>query len=325
LSSYTQKHIVDCFFAENCGISYDSFIDIIGRRWKGPPTSPLAHLERSIVELELGYIKALWYNPARRRRYCMKSLFDWHTLYALLINVQNHLEPWPAAPDPFPRVCTVVLVHRLSVIREVIYSGVQLSLYSAEERVFAYWYASQVLEVQLSCMDALLPGLEGSPAFNEYRFQFIFMTALQAISSAVFSVSLKKLGSSWQRMRLNCIRRYKWAFIDEYEDIEHPPVGHPKFLKFTAACSAVQQDRDYSPQGQIRLAGVLLEELITFSGTWTGPWVEERKQSVQCLRDVCQSLGKLPASMAEVNAWDVSVLTWDPNVHPWFPFIQSSQ
>ena len=104
------------------------------------------------------------------------------------------------------------------------------------------------------------------------------------------------------------------------------------------------KDRDYSPQGQIRLAGVLLEELVAFSGTWTGPWVEERKQvcfrsssfasppsltracqSVQCLRDVCQSLGKLPASMAEVNAWDVSVLTWDPNVHPWFPFIQSSQ
>ncbi|KAN0073799.1 hypothetical protein V8E55_012053 [Tylopilus felleus] len=94
LSSYTQKHIVDCFFTENCGVPYDSFVDMISRRWKGPPTSPLAHLERSIVELELGYIKALWYNPARRRRYCMKSLFNWHMLCALLINVQNHLESW---------------------------------------------------------------------------------------------------------------------------------------------------------------------------------------------------------------------------------------
>lgn len=36
---------------ENCGISYDSFIDMVGRRWKGPQTSPLAHLERSIIEV----------------------------------------------------------------------------------------------------------------------------------------------------------------------------------------------------------------------------------------------------------------------------------
>ena len=48
------------------------------------------------------------------------------------------------------------------------------------------------------------------------------------------------------------------------------------------------KDRDYSPQGQIRLAGVLLEELITFSGTWTGPWVEERKQV--CFRSFASPL-----------------------------------
>lgn len=95
---------------------------------------------------------------------------------------------------------------------------------------------------------------------EEHLFQSTFLTALQAISLAVFSVRtpfcvhrvvglirlwcqviLKKLGASWQRMRLNCLRRYKWAFIDEYEDIDRSPVGHPNFLKFTAACSAIQQ------------------------------------------------------------------------------------
>ncbi|KAG8217116.1 Mak10 subunit, NatC N-terminal acetyltransferase-domain-containing protein, partial [Butyriboletus roseoflavus] len=313
LNKYTQKHIVDCFFMENCGVSYDSFVHMVGRRWKGPQTSPLAHLERSIIELELGYIKALWYNPARRRRFCMKSLFDWHALYALFIDIQNNLEPWQE-PDPLPQLCTAVLLQRLSVIREVIYSGAQLSLYSAEERVFAYWYATQVLELQLSCMDELILGLQGSPASDEHRFQSIFLTALQAMSWAIFSVSLKKLGTSWQRMRLNCLRRYKWAFIDEYDDIDQPPVGHPNFLKFTAACSAIQQ---------IQLARMLLGELVTFTGGWTGPWVEERKQSIRGLRDVCQSLEKLPASMSEANEWDMSVLTWDPDIHPWFPFIAS--
>lgn len=36
---------------ENCGVSYDSFIDMVGRRWRGPQTSPVAHLERSIIEV----------------------------------------------------------------------------------------------------------------------------------------------------------------------------------------------------------------------------------------------------------------------------------
>ena len=31
--------------------------------------------------------------------------------------------------------------------------------------------------------------------------------------------------------------------------------------------------------GQIQLAGMLLEELVAFTGGWTGPWVEERKQA----------------------------------------------
>lgn len=40
----------------------------------------------------------------------------------------------------------------------------------------------------------------------------------------------------------------------------------------------VNKDRDYSPVGQIQLAGMLLGELVTFTGGWTGPLVEERKQ-----------------------------------------------
>ncbi|KAF8835779.1 hypothetical protein BDN67DRAFT_974919 [Paxillus ammoniavirescens] len=320
LNKYTQNHVVDCLFMETLGISYESFIDMLDRRWRGPASSPLPHLERSITEVELGYIKALWYNPARRRRYCMKSLFDWHDLYALLADIQNDLEPSNDL-DLLARLRAVVLMYRLSVIREVIYSGFQISLYSAEERVFAYWYAAQVLELQLSCMDEIMSGMPESAMFEELRFQFMFLTALQAISSAIFSVSLKKITSSWQRMRLNFLRRYKWAFVDEYEDIDLAPVGHPNFLKFTTCCSAIQQDRDHSPHDQIKLAVGLLVQLVNHSGGWAGPWVEDRKQSIERLLEVCQSLEQLPTSMSEVDGWDVAKLNWDPDVHPWFPFI----
>ena len=47
------------------------------------------------------------------------------------------------------------------MIHEVIFSGAQLALYSGEERVFVYWYAAQVIEVQLARMDELVPVLQG--------------------------------------------------------------------------------------------------------------------------------------------------------------------
>ncbi|KIJ63356.1 hypothetical protein HYDPIDRAFT_113345 [Hydnomerulius pinastri MD-312] len=320
LNKYTQKHVVDCFFMETLEVSYESFVDMLGRRWRGSTSLPLAHLERSITEIVLGYMKALWYNPARRRRYCMKSLFDWHDLYALLADIHSHLTPVTGL-DFVSRLRAAVLMYRLSVIREVVFSGFQLSLYSAEERVFAYWYAVQVLEWQLSCLDQIMSEMSDSAALAELRFQSIFLTALQAISSAIFSVSLSKIGSSWQRMRLNFLRRYKWAFIDEYEDIDLAPVGHPNFLKFTTCCSAIPHDHDHSPSRQIELAGRLLAQLVTTPAGWAGPWSEYRKQFVRRLLEVCQSLQELPASMLEVDSWDVSKLKWDPEVHPWFPFI----
>ena len=32
----------------------------------------------------------------------MKSLFDWHALYALIMDIQNNLEPW---------VCTIIGIY----------------------------------------------------------------------------------------------------------------------------------------------------------------------------------------------------------------------
>lgn len=52
---------------------------------------------------------------------------------------------------------SVALLWRLSIIREVVLSGFQLELYAEEEKSFAYWYAAQVMEAHLQCLDSLLP------------------------------------------------------------------------------------------------------------------------------------------------------------------------
>jgi hypothetical protein len=51
----------------------------------------------------------------------------------------------------------VALLWRLSSIREIVFSGFQLDLLSAEERPTAYWYAAEVLDAHLSCLDDIMP------------------------------------------------------------------------------------------------------------------------------------------------------------------------
>lgn len=70
--------------------------------------------------------------------------------------------------DHVRRARVAVLMYRLSTIREVVLSGFQLSLYTNEERVFAYWYVSQVLEMHLSCIDQLMPGMSSGTWFHVY-------------------------------------------------------------------------------------------------------------------------------------------------------------
>ncbi|KAI6046740.1 Mak10 subunit, NatC N-terminal acetyltransferase-domain-containing protein [Pisolithus marmoratus] len=327
LNKYLQKHVADCFFMEALQISYDSFISSFRTRWVGPDSLPLSHIERTITELMVGRVKSHWYNPPRRRRYCMKSLFDWHELYALLTDVQKRLVP-VSGVDVVARLRPVVLMRRFETIGEIILSGFQLSLYSANERPLAYWYLARVLEQHLACLDEIievLPSKQRIYSISRFEFQFRarYLTALQALSLALFAVTVKTMGSSLERLRLNFLRRYKWAFVHEYEDIDIPPVGHPNFLTLTTNCRAILQDKEFSPAEQVELAERLLTESDTPPGRMAGPWTLDRMEFVSKMAGVCRDLKGLPKSMDSLQTWDVGQLVWDPDVQPWFPIMRN--
>jgi hypothetical protein len=106
----------------------------------------------------------------------MKSLVEWQNLYDTLVNIRDNLDvevldfllprslvrlidsiqgmPHKQLLSHLP---SVALLWRLSIIREIVLSGFQLELYAEEERSFAYWYAAQVMEAHLQCLDNLLP------------------------------------------------------------------------------------------------------------------------------------------------------------------------
>ncbi|KAI6125227.1 Mak10 subunit, NatC N-terminal acetyltransferase-domain-containing protein [Pisolithus croceorrhizus] len=327
LNKYLQKHAVDCFLMEALQIPYDSFISSFQTRWVGPDSLPLRHIERTITELLVGRIKSHWYNPPRRRRYCMKSLFDWHELYATLTDVQKHLAP-VSGTDVVTRLRSVVLMRRLETISDIVLSGFQLSLYSVNERPLAYWYLARVLEQHLTCLDEIIEVLPSKQRIysmprSEFQFRARYLTALQALSLALFAVTVKTMGSSWERLRLNFLRRYKWAFMHEYEDFDVPPVGHPNFLAFTTSCSVILQDKEFSPAEQAELAERLLRGSTTAPGRMAGPWTPERMEFLSKMAEVCRDLRRLPKSMDELRTWDVEQLVWDPDVQPWFPVMRN--
>ena len=68
----------------------------------------------------------------------------------------------------------MALLWRLSVVREVILSGFQLELYCRDEKPFAYWYAADVIDAHLSCLDNLTSIVpEGAHShFNCFGFVF---------------------------------------------------------------------------------------------------------------------------------------------------------
>jgi hypothetical protein len=103
----------------------------------------------------------------------------------------------------------------------------------------------------------------------------------------------------WERIRLNFLRRYKWAFRPEYDRIESAPPASPDYPKFLPACAEMlkvnvfpeeahhlglnrlhldTQSRTYSPSDSCRLANHILRTLLDSGRTQVGHWTEERLQ-----------------------------------------------
>jgi N-alpha-acetyltransferase 35, NatC auxiliary subunit len=91
------------------------------------------------------------------------------------------------------------------------------------------------------------------------EFQRLFLRALTSMCKGMLIVSLVLSNSrefyltyttiqilllaqtnrpNWERLRLNFVRRYKWAFTPEYEDAGTVFI-QPDFERFPQACAAV--------------------------------------------------------------------------------------
>ncbi|KAF8191647.1 Mak10 subunit, NatC N-terminal acetyltransferase-domain-containing protein [Mycena galopus ATCC 62051] len=309
LNKFNLTWLMDRFFFEMLGVSYQSVFHFVDRHSQSQRPPPWADIQR-------GHFKA------RRSHY--QDLPSTH--------VMKHL---PAC----------ALTWRLSVVREVVLSGFQLELYTAEEKPFAYWYASKVMDAHLACIDDMLLAVEpDSLASRELRFQHSLLSALQAMTIPLFALSMPLMSFAWRQMHANFLRRYKWAFGRSYELSFVPVVAPPDFDSFTDTCGRMTQgtqvgylapsffylDADHFIGPDLLSIGLfqscalnprgLIESRA--AGGYAGLWTNERIQLLRNLSDACERLQTVPSSTAELPSFDVGLLKWDPQINPWFPVLE---
>jgi len=202
----------------------------------------------------------------------------------------------------------------------VVFSGFQLGLYTMEEKAFAYWYAAQIIEEHVFCLDNLLPVMsEESSVYSGMMFQHKLLTVLQVMSAAMFSVTAKTMSFSLQRLRLNFLRRYKWAFNPAYDAVVTAVVAPPDIFKFIYARQDILANDFFSPSDSFKLARSILQKLMVSPAA--GDWSNDIIQFTQNLADACERLYAMPKTMQDLPVFSLSTLKWDAQTNPWFPFI----
>ncbi|KXN91924.1 N-alpha-acetyltransferase, 35 NatC auxiliary subunit [Leucoagaricus sp. SymC.cos] len=295
--NYPFVWLVDRFFYETLGITWSYFQSQVNQRWVGSAMPPFDMLEKNIYKLMIPHIRGNWTNPPRRRRHLMKALVGWHHLYDAVLEMMSYVDVSDLPPENIiSAVSKAILLWRLHSIREIVFSGFRLELYAPEERTLAYWYLTQLFELELECYETFLPSIpQNTSAFREMLYNQQVTTALQSLCTSLFIMTLPLLSFNWGQTRANFFRRYKWAHQPDYERFETAPVGHPDFVEFMRACLSVMKVRCIaSPREGIEFAAGLLRDLLGFRqddgesdhiklpqlGGWADGWIDERREAI---------------------------------------------
>ncbi|KZT74069.1 Mak10-domain-containing protein [Daedalea quercina L-15889] len=316
IGKFPSMWLVDRFFQESVGCSYDTVLLKICIRNDSSAMWLKKEIENRIRKYVMADLRANSHNPPRRRRYLMKAALQWHEIYDLFLQLAPYCEPVGrdalALVELLPSLATM---RRLTAAREIILSGFQQDLHATEEVPIAYWYLARILDVHLECIDQVLSFT--TQTHEEMKIQLGLLTALQSMSTAMCVITSKQCTLPYKRTSLNFVRRYKWAFRPEYDDLA-PALPLPDLRQFAPEVEQVLLEEHYSAAQSIVLASNILEKLDGSQG-FASIWANDRQAFVQNLARVCRQLEALPATSADVAAFDARRLKWVDRTHPWFP------
>ncbi|KAI0373145.1 Mak10-domain-containing protein [Pilatotrama ljubarskyi] len=337
LGTHPPTWLVEQFFHETIGLSYETILRALERSAPQPQLASMQDvIERRITKLMAPHIRSNWYNPPRRRRHLMKEVLEWHQLYDVLLkDIQQHRAPDASTARILAAIPQAAQLCRLSTSREVILAGFQQELYAPEEKPIAYWYLARILDVHLGCIEELLPAVPPDTlAHRELAFQSEHLAALQMVFTTLVALTAGCITSPWHRITLNFLRRYKWLFDPDFDDLV-PAEPIPDLLAFPNALQEFLLDQLYSPSQSFLLAHDIVTRLSEASHDWLGHWAADRREAshnhpflpsryLRNLAAVCDRLKRVaPESLLELPNFNLSTLKWIPDVHPWLPTVAS--
>ncbi|KAH9915240.1 Mak10 subunit, NatC N-terminal acetyltransferase-domain-containing protein [Epithele typhae] len=327
LGSHRTTWLLERYFYEALGTPYSTILAAFERSAPYMQKATMRDvIERRIVKLMVPHIRSSWYNPPRRRRHLMKEVLQWHMLYDVMLkDVDQHRPPDADAAAILKAIPQTALMRRLSACREVILSGFQQELYAPDEKPIAYWRLANVLEAHLDCIERLLLIVPpGTMAHHELIFQSQHLAALQMISVTLVPLTANCITSPWSRIALNFMRRYKWLFAPQFNDLV-PAEPVADLTRFPQQLDEAVRDLHYSPSETFKLAQNILSRLSESPQEWVGHSANGRREYLQKLADVCENLTQhTPRSQLELPNFNHRTLKWIPEVHPWFPTVPLS-
>ncbi|KAH9057687.1 Mak10-domain-containing protein [Lactarius vividus] len=317
LDAYPLRWLIDRFFVETVGIEYNTFSAVVDRA--GAP--PLLNIERKLSRMLLSHIQSAWFNPPRRRRFLARSLLEWQELYHVTSMTGENWGPLGDKDrlliDAIPKV---ILLWRLFIIEEVLLSGFQLELYVKDEKSFVYWELSQVIHEHLSVLDSLgrvMPKDAG--AYGELVFARSYLTSFQSLCTGMYMLMLPALHHPAERLALNFVRRYKWAFRPEYKKLR-PQIAIPDLSSFASASVEILKDKRQPLRLHFERARDGLAKLDGLPAGLAGPWHEDRLRVARSLSAIAGELAQaVPATIVGVNDFDTAKLDWIRLPCRWFP------
>ncbi|GJE88083.1 Mak10 domain-containing protein [Phanerochaete sordida] len=323
LGDYGEDWLVEQFFWETIGVSYESICEILINSWAGPGALALQEMESHIIETVSAYIRSFWFNPPRRRRHLMKAVNDWQLLQDAFGNLLQHIAAAGGPINPVLHTLPhVAALWKFTTAREVIIAGFQQELYAAYERPLAYWYIVHILESQLETLDHvkhIIP--TGSFARHELDYQVQFLSVLQLICSSLFVMTSKEKQPDAERVSLNFKRRYKWLCSPREDNPEALLFELPLLEDFHRDVQDVKE-AGISAEGNLRIAEDALVHLPSFvprAHTADNEY-DGRIELIECLARINKELLDFVAGDRTENA----KLHWDPRSHPWFPIVVTS-
>jgi len=317
LDVYPVNWLVNRFFLETIGIEYSVLSAAVERA----SAVPLFAIERKLSRMLLSHIQSARYNPPRRRRFLARSLLEWQELYDTISAVTEKANPM----DEKDRLLVDALIHvvllwRLSTIREVLLLGFQLELYVEDEKSFVYWQLGEVVHEHTSSLNGLEPVIpKDTGAYEELIFVRSFLNAFRSLCTGMFILTLPALRHPAPRIALNFVRRYKWAFRPEYARLR-PQVAAPDLSAFASASVDVLKDKQEPLRLYFERARDGLAAPDDLPVGVAGLWHEDRLRVARSISAIAGELAlAAPATVAGLTDFDSARLDWSRLTCRWFP------